>query len=225
MVLYLVSIIGGDFLIILFNILFGKETFGYTTKYVIIAGILAAVGVIIIDGIFATIVRRCLPEKWFDHTVKFHDASKKECKLYEKLGIKKWKDLVWELGMFTNFSKKNMQNPDISYLDRFILENNYGVWCHLTGAFLGFLLILFYPAEYRLVIPLPACIINFILSMLPVFILRYNTNRLKRTKAVLIKKEEKAKMAAQATNQAEKKEEASAANNSEDKNKEIDSAE
>ena len=66
MVLYLVSIIGGDFLIILFNLIFGKTVFDYSTKYVIIAGILAAVGVIAIDGLFATIVRRCLPEKWFD---------------------------------------------------------------------------------------------------------------------------------------------------------------
>ena len=203
MVLYLVSIIGGDFLIILLNLIFGKPVFGYSTKYVIIAGILAAVGVIAIDGIFATIVRRCLPEKWFDYRVKFHDASKKECKFYEKIGIKKWKDKVWELGMFTNFSKKNMANPDIAYLERFILENNYGYWCHLADAFLGFFLLFFYPAEYRLVIPLPACIINFILNMLPVFILRYNTNRLKRTRVVLLKKEEKAKKEAEASEPAE----------------------
>ena len=199
MVLYLVSIICGDFLIILFNLIFGKTVFDYSTKYVIIAGILAAVGVIAIDGLFATIVRRCLPEKWFDYTVKFHDASKKECKFYEKIGIKKWKDKVWELGMFTNFSKKNMANPDIAYLERFILENNYGYWCHLADAFFGFLLVFFYPAEYRLVIPFPACIINFILNMLPVFILRYNTNRLKRTRTVLLKKEEKARKEAESS--------------------------
>ena len=196
MVLYIVSIVGGDLLIILLNLFFGKAYFDYSTKYIIISSILAAIGVIAIDGVFATIVRRCLPEKWFDYTVKFHDASKKECKFYEKIGIKKWKDKVLELGMFTNFSKKNITEPNVAYLERFILENNYGYWCHLADAVFGFLLLLFYPKEYRLVIPFPACIINFILNMLPVFILRYNTNRLKRTRIVLLKKEEKAKQSA-----------------------------
>lgn len=193
MVLYLVSIVGGDFLILLFNLLFSRETYGLSTLYVCLASILAAIGVIAIDAVFATFVRRCLPEKWFDYTVQWHDASKKECKFYEKIGIKKWKDRVLELGMFTNFSKKNIQEPSVEYLERFILENNYGYWCHLADAVFGFLLLLCYPREYRLLFPLPACIINFVLNMLPFMILRYNTNRLKRTRAVLVKKEERAK--------------------------------
>lgn len=195
MVLYLVSIVGGDILIMILNLIFSQKKYGLSPAYIIIATILAAVGIIIIDGIYATIVRRCLPEKWFDHTVTFHDASKKECKFYEKIGIKKWKDKVLELGMFTNFSKKNISNPDIAFLERFILENNYGYWCHLADCFLSFVLFFFYPREYWVLFPLPAFIINFILNLLPVMILRYNNNRLKRTRIVLLKKEEKAKAA------------------------------
>ncbi|MCQ2592459.1 MAG: hypothetical protein MJ188_06700 [Treponema sp.] len=190
MVLYMIGIIGGDILICIFNLIFNRPIYGYSIWYGIIASVLAAVGVIAIDGICATIVRRCLPEKWFDYTVDFHDPSKKECRFYEKLGIKKWKDYVLELGMFTNFSKKSVQNPnDVAYIERFILENNYGVWCHNTGAVLGFLLILFYPSYLKWSMALPACIINFILSSLPTMILRYNTNRLRRTRAVLVKKQ------------------------------------
>lgn len=193
MALYLISIIGGDALIILFNLLFSRNYFPeLTVLYIVIASILAAILVIAIDGVFATFIRRCLPEKWFDYTVKLHNVSKKECKFYEKLGIKKWKDDVLELGVFTSFSKKTIADPHSrAYIERFILESNYGAVIHLSNAIFGFLLIFCYPLKYWAIIPLPACIINFILSMLPYMILRYNTPRLQRTRDLLEKKEKR----------------------------------
>lgn len=188
MVLYLIGIVGGDFLVCLINILLFKQNPEFSWVYLLIAGILGAIAVIAIDGVIALFVRRCLPNKWFTHEVAFHDASKKECKFYEKIGIKVWKDHVLELGMFTAFSKKNISNPDAEYLERFILENNYGYWCHLADAIGGFLLILCYPKALMLPMALPICIINFILNMMPFMILRYNNSRLKRIHTVLTKK-------------------------------------
>lgn len=204
MALYLISIIGGDALIILFNLLFSRKQFPeLSVLYIIIASILAAVLVIAIDGVFATFIRRCLPEKWFTYKVKIHNVSKKECKFYEKLGIKKWKDDVLELGVFTNFSKKKIADPhSIEYIERFILESNYGAVIHLSNAIFGFLLILCYPLKYCFLFPFPACIINLVLSLLPYMILRYNTPRLQKARNVLGKKElrEKAKLEAESKN-------------------------
>ena len=193
MALYLISIIGGDALIILFNLLFSRNYFPeLSVLYIVIASILAAILVIAIDGVLATFIRRCLPEKWFAYNVKLHNVSQKECKLYEKLGIKHWKDKVLELGVFTNFSKKTIADPHSrEYMERFILECNYGAVIHLSNAILGFLLIFCYPLKYWLLFAFPACIINFVLSMLPYMILRYNVPRLQRARNILEKKEER----------------------------------
>lgn len=141
------------------------------------------------DGLSAVFVRRALPEKWFTKDVKFHDVSKAECKFYELLGIKYWKDHVLELGMFTSFSKKTVADPnDPAYISRFIMECNYGVQVHLWNLILGFVLPLFFPRQIALRFILPAAIANAILSLLPLMILRYNVPRLKRLLAVLEKK-------------------------------------
>ncbi len=141
------------------------------------------------DGISATIIRHALPNKWFTKDVKFHHVSKAECKFYELLGIKYWKDHVLELGMFTSFSKKTVQDPnDPSYIERFIMECNYGVQVHIWNLILGFVLILFFPDYIAFRFVLPAAITNAILSLLPTMILRYNIPRLNRLLVVLEKK-------------------------------------
>ncbi len=188
MLLYLISIIGGDAAILIMNLIFCKGE--YSSLFIIVASILAAVGVIAIDGVFATVIRRCMPEKWFDYKSKVSVVPKWEVNLCEKLGVKNWKDSVLELGMFTSFSKKKVADPrNREYIERFILECNYGAIIHLANAITGFLLMLCYPGIYIFTIALPACVINFVLSMLPYFILRYNVPRLMRTRDVLEKKE------------------------------------
>lgn len=141
------------------------------------------------DGISATFIRHALPNKWFTKDVKFHHVSKFECKVYELLGIKYWKDHVLELGMFTSFSKKKVANPnDPAYVERFIMECNYGVQVHLWNFILGFIPMLFFPNDIAIRFILPAAIANSILSILPLMILRYNVPRLERLLAVLEKK-------------------------------------
>ena len=148
------------------------------------------------DGISATFVRRALPEKWFTKDVKFHHVSKLECKIYELLGIKYWKDHVLELGMFTSFSKKKVADPnDPAYIERFIMECNYGVQVHLWNFILGFVPMLFFPNDIAIRFILPAAIANSILSILPLMILRYNVPRLNRLLVVLEKKANRAREA------------------------------
>ena len=75
------------------------------------------------DGVFATIIRHLMPARWFSKDRKRFQVSKVECKIYEALGIKHWKDNVLELGMFTSFSKKKVSDPNNpEYVERFILN-------------------------------------------------------------------------------------------------------
>lgn len=141
------------------------------------------------DGISATLIRHTLPNKWFTRDVKFHKVSKAECKFYELLGIKLWKDHILELGMFTSFSKKKVADPnDPAYIERFIMECNYGVQVHLWNFLLGFVLLLFFPDDIAMRFILPAAITNSFLSILPLMILRYNVPRLERLLVILEKK-------------------------------------
>lgn len=156
------------------------------------------VGVIALDGLGALIVRRLLPMKWFTPEKKLFQVSKKEHHFYNKIKIKSWKDKVPELGMFTAFSKSDFKgSSDSAYLKRFIIESNYGVICHLQNAICGFgILFIPYFLGSDIIFPAPASIwvpifcVNFVLSMLPVFILRYTTYTLVRLYNKQLKKEQ-----------------------------------
>ena len=135
---------------------------------------LATVSVIAYDGITAFIIRR-LPEKWFAAGKKAFDVSRREKRLYSKLKLKKITTLVPELGGFTGFHKDRLKSTDdTEYLRRFLLESNYGVVIHIVNAAGGFV-IGFLPFCGGVRVWAPVAAVNFILSILPVFILRNNT--------------------------------------------------
>lgn len=195
MLFYIICIFGGDAAIILLNIFVFKERFesysAFSTNFLIIAGLLLIVVLVALDGISAFLIRR-LPEKWFSYKANFFKVSKKECKFYEHLGIKYWKDHILELGMFTSFSKKHVTNSESpEYFERFILESNYGSVIHFTGVFLGFLILFFYPRTLLFSMSLPAAIINAFMNVFPLMILRYNIPRLERMRAILVKKQQR----------------------------------
>lgn len=187
MALYLISIIGGDLLIFILNFFFNPNI---QLIPLIIGCAVAPIALIAWDGVIATFIRRALPNKWYDYKVQWRKVTEKECKFYDALHIKAWKDKVLELGVFTSFSKKKIANPrSREYLEQFILECNYGWSIHLWNSILGFALIFVYPKAFWLPVMLPACVINFVLGMLPFMILRYNLPRLHRTRDVIEKRE------------------------------------
>ena len=180
MVLYLGTIIFNTILIIVVNFFFYspiKEQFSIVEFS--LAVILLVVIEIVIDIIFATIVRWIMPEKFFSIDKLYFSASKKEMRFYEKIGIKKWKDKALELGAVTGFRKNKLYSPnDNEYVKRFILEANYGITVHVYCIVFGFLVMLanlFYPFIY---VTLPIAIVNLVLNLLPIFILRYNLPKL-----------------------------------------------
>lgn len=136
--------------------------------------VLGTVSVIAFDGITAFLIRR-LPEKWFAPEKNGFKVFRFEKRLYSKLKVKRLASFVPELGGFTNFHKDKLESTtDGDYLSRFLLESNYGVAIHIVNAVGGFV-IGFLPFCGGAGIWIPVACVNFVLSMLPVFILRNNT--------------------------------------------------
>ena len=173
--LYLFIIGGSMALITLLNVVYALPAFasGGVTA-VALSTVLGTVSVIAWDGLQAFLIRR-LPEQMFSPYTAAFSVGKRERALYRKLHVNEWKDLIPELGSFTDFHKSEFTAPgDSAYLARFLLESNYGVAIHLSNAALGFL-ILFLPWCSSLAIGLPIALVNLVLSLLPVVILRFNT--------------------------------------------------
>lgn len=153
---------------------------------------LAVVVVILVDALVAT-VARLLPKKCADHERKVFIVSAKEKKFYEKLYIRKWKDKVPEIGHFTGFRKNKIADPkNVEYLDRFLLEACYGEIGHFFCLFFGFLILLLFPiCEIWIQICIPVAIVNILLNLPSLFILRYNSYKLKILRKTNLRKQNK----------------------------------
>ena len=191
MILYLSTIFVAMVLISVFNIWLGTPIFGYSPWWVIAMVVIGVAFEIAIDGVFAKLVN-ISPDKWYSQDKKFFKVSKKERNFYEKLKIRSWKDKVLELGALGGFRKNKLADPaSPEYLQKFLYESGKGIVVHIGGLFLGFLVMVIFPLKYALVIGLPIAIVNFVLNLLPIMILRYNTpkllvayERVKRTQAL-----------------------------------------
>ncbi len=171
---YIGIIVGANLLIILINALFSDIALWQSFLFPPVA----TVTVIAVDGIGAFLSRR-FPEKCFvpEKTLAVSEAERK---LLRKLGVKRWKDKVPELGGFTSFHKDHLESPsDKDYLAKFLLESNYGIVCHAVNVVTGFLII---PIPFcgPLSVTLPVAVVNAFLSFLPILILRYNNAALYR---------------------------------------------
>lgn len=177
---YLIAIFISIIITVCVNLLFFLP---FTVENLILtagAVCIGAVAAFAIDGISAFILRRLTPKSWYRPNRRIFTVSKKEKNFYNKLKIKSWKDKVPELGGFTSFHKNELKSEsDPVYLERFILEANYGVIIHIANALLG-VLIVFIPFCNAPSVCIPVIVVNFILSILPVFILRYTSYTLLR---------------------------------------------
>ena len=166
------AIIGG------INGIFNFSEFNESAWNIVFCVSVSVVAAIVIDSIFATIIRWLLPKKLFSVDKTLFSASKKERRFYEKLGIKKWKDKVIELGVFTGFRKNKIAEPaNNEYVARYIIEANYGVVVHIACVFCGYAVCFVFPA-HAVSVGLPVGFVNMVLNVLPLMILRYNLPKL-----------------------------------------------
>ena len=180
MLCYLTVIGIANILITLANLCVAPELSIDFALRILFSAISGTVTIILLDGAVAFIIRRLTPAKWFSAEKKVFCVTKKERDLYISLAIKRWKDKIPELGGFTGFHKNRLESTsDKKYLERFILEANYGVVIHISNALLGFL-IAFLPFCSSAGIWIPIFGVNFVLSLLPVAVLRYTCYTLQR---------------------------------------------
>ena len=179
MLLYLTIVILAMTIIVICNIACNITNF-FSCPWIVIACVIGAVIIeIIIDLILAGIVCAC-KNSWFKDDAKVFNASKKECRIYEKIGIKRWKDKILEIGAIGGFSKAKLSdNIDIDYINKFLLESYKGIIVHITNIILGFLIMAIPPYKWSLCVGLPVAIVNAILGLFPILVLRYNIPKLK----------------------------------------------
>ena len=168
--------------------------------YVLLFTAIAIAAVVLIDALVAT-VSRLLPKGCANHEAKVYAVSAEEKKFYEKLKIRQWKDKIPEIGHFTGFRKNKLADPkSLEYVDRFLLESCYGEIGHFFSCFFGFLILLLFPiTEIWFAVAIPVAVINAVMNLPSLFILRYNFYKLKILRSSLVKKQNRAKQAAEHT--------------------------
>lgn len=151
---------------------------------------LAVLIVILLDGLTATVCR-LLPAKCANAEKKIFIVSAKEKKFYEKLKIRKWKDKIPEIGQFTGFRKNKIADPkSVEYLDRFLLEICYGEIGHIASVFTGFLLLFFcFLTPLWWAIAITVALVSALMNLPSLFILRYNSYKLRILRASNLKKQ------------------------------------
>lgn len=164
--------------------------------FIVLALVCAATVLVIIVDAFVATVCRLLPKKCANHESKAYVVSVKEKNFYEKLKIRKWKDKIPEIGHFTGFRKNKIAEPkSVEYLDRFLLEICYGELGHFFILFIGFAILLFFPLFDRpslwFSISIPVSVINVLLNLPSIFILRYNSYKLKILRKSNLKKQQR----------------------------------
>lgn len=176
---YIAVIVGGAFLIALGNL----AAHALAPQAILPVCLSVALGVVAImaeDGLSALLLRRLLPSRLFSAERRIFAVGKREKRFYDALKIKKWKGLVPDLGLFTSFSKSELKSKDdAAYLGRFLMESHYGVVIHLANGLLGFV-IAFIPFCASPSVWVPIFLVNLMLSLLPVFVLRYTCYTLGR---------------------------------------------
>ena len=178
MAVYLSIIFGGVIVISLCNILFGAAALGLSWLEVFFIVFSAAVLDFIIDAIVAFVIHK-LPKKWFNPYNRFFRVFGFERGFYERIGIKKWKDKIPEMGQLCNFKKDKIASVnDNGYLFKFLEETCYAEVLHFLSAVLGFLVILIFPSRLASAYTLPVAAVNCFLQILPIFIQRYTRPKL-----------------------------------------------
>lgn len=182
MFLFLSIAVIGAIITFILNVWLGTPHFGYSWWLLALMIIASIIAVVLIDAVFAWLPT-ALPEKCYKSDKGLYGSSKRRMRFYEKLGIKKWKDRIWELGSLNGFSKAAVTEPDNpAYFDRFILESKIGILCHFLGGVFGFCVIFILPIEYALVIGVPVGFVNLVINMMSFMVLKYNLPKLRVAK-------------------------------------------
>ena len=160
------------------DMIFVAPAMGVEPWFFVVAVLVSTVYQVAIDGLFAFLCNQ-IPAKWVKDK-KIFNVSKAEQRLYERLGIRAWKDKALELGGLGGFSKAKINDPNNpEYIERFLVESYKGEIDHIVGMIVGFTVIFIFPLKFAWFVGVPVAIVNAAINYMSVMILRYNTPKLK----------------------------------------------
>ena len=136
--------------------------------------------IILLPSLFCAIIIRILPKKWFNYNNKIYNVGEKERQFLLKIGIKKWKDKIPELGQTVNFKKNKLidaNNP--SYLEKFLTETCYAECLHISCVVCALIGMFFVPGGNFWNIAFPIAFVYSVYNIPSILIQRYNRPRLK----------------------------------------------
>ena len=141
-----------------------------------------------IDAAVAFFTQR-VPRKWLIPNAWCFKVFGFERRLYEKVGIRKWKDSIPELGgAFKKFSKQHLESNSKEYIHFFIVETIYGEMAHTWAIVFGIIIFFIFPSHI-LNFALPLFLINLFLNLLPAMIQRYTRPKLCKVYERMLEKE------------------------------------
>jgi len=159
-----------------------------------IVGVVGSTAAVIgIDGLVAHICHK--NQRRIDPFSRFFNVTKRQKNVLAKLGIRKIKNYLPDLGILVKFPKGKIVDPKSKeYVYTYIMESCSGELGHILGAFFGFLIVFIFPPGlfplwYWLCFGIPVASVNFVLCILPPLALRYNRYSLSQIYFRLAEKE------------------------------------
>ena len=191
MLLYGLLILIAVIIVTLIDGLFFLQAIGTTVWGVIGLIALGIVISLVLDALCALFIR--LMSKKINPFSKFFNERKGERTFYEKIGVRKFKDKIPELGKTLKFFDKTKvpENPNSEYMLMFIHETALAELMHLITVFVAPLILVIMPLRYLLYISLPIMIVNILLQIMPIIVQRYTRPKLVAGYKRLLRNEER----------------------------------
>ena len=150
------------------------------------------IAVIALDALIAHICHKI--QNHINPFSRYFLVTKRQHRIYPKLGVKKFKNLLPDLGKLVKFPKGKIIDPKSKeYLYIYLLESCSGELNHLIAVFAGFLVVFIFPLKYFLCFGIPVAIVNAVLSLMPLLALRYNRYNLQSMYKMLEARENRVK--------------------------------
>ena len=122
MILYIILILIAMAVIAAVSLIFTTPATYLGWDGVLLTVTVSTVAVIALDGLEAFLIRR-LPERWFSREKTLFAVSRRECRLWCALGVRRWKNHIPELGQLSGFRKNKVYEPQNNqYVARFLME-------------------------------------------------------------------------------------------------------
>ena len=150
------------------------------------------IAVIALDSLIAHICHKT--QNRINPFSKYFNVTKRQHRIYPKFGVKKFKNLLPDLGKLVKFPKGKVLDPKSKeYIYIYLLESCSGELNHLISIFAGFLVVFIFPLKFFLCFGIPVAIVNAVLAIMPLIALRYNRYNLQSMYKILEARENRKK--------------------------------